>query len=89
MDFIALPTLQKSPPVLPIIHLQLGILEALVLGMQNTVAVNFGGNPALAMPVPVLNEPVPVASLQLVGPKLSEAKLLNAGRIVEQAVKNR
>lgn len=89
VDFIALPTLQKSPPVLPIIHLQLGILEALVLGMQNTVAVNFAGNPALAMPVPVLNEPVPVASLQLVGPKLSEGKLLNAGRIVEQAVKNR
>jgi amidase len=89
VDLIALPTLQRSPPVLPLIHLQLGILEALVLGMQNTAPVNFGGNPALAMPVPVLNEPVPVASLQLIGPKLSEAKLLNAGRIVEQAVKNR
>jgi Asp-tRNA(Asn)/Glu-tRNA(Gln) amidotransferase A subunit family amidase len=53
------------------------------------MAVNFAGNPALAMPVPVMNESVPVTSLQLVGPRLSEAKLLNAGRIVEQAVKTR
>jgi len=89
VDFIALPTLQTAPPAIPLFNLRLGILEAQVLGLQNTVAVNFAGNPALAMPVPVLNEAVPVTSLQLVGPRLSEAKLLNAGRIVEQAVNTR
>ena len=87
VDFIALPTLQKAPPELPLLNLKVGILEALVLQMQNTVAVNFAGNPALAMPVPVQHEKIPVASLQLIGPRLSEAALLNAGRIVEAAVK--
>ena len=89
VDFIALPTLQKSPPDMPLLNLRIGILEALVLTTQNTVAVNFAGNPALAMPVPVQHEKVPVASLQLIGPRLSEASLLNAGRLVEDAVKNR
>ena len=87
VDFIALPTLQKSPPGMPLLNLRIGILEGLVLQMQNTVAVNFAGNPALAMPVPVKNEKIPVTSLQLIGPRLSEAGLLNAGRIVESAVK--
>jgi amidase len=87
VDFIALPTLQKSPPGMTLLNLRIGILEGLVLQMQNTVAVNFAGNPALAMPVPVKNEKIPVTSLQLIGPRLSEAGLLNAGRIVESAVK--
>jgi Asp-tRNA(Asn)/Glu-tRNA(Gln) amidotransferase A subunit family amidase len=89
VDVIAVPTLQKTPPGLPALNLRIGILEALVLEMQNTVAVSFAGNPALAMPVPVRNERVPVTSLQLVGPRLSEAQLLNVGRLVEEAVKNR
>lgn len=89
VDVIALPTLQKTPPELPLLNLRIGILEALVLDMQNTVAVNFAGNPALAMPVPISHKRVPVTSLQLVGPRLSEAELLNVGRQVEEAVKNR
>ena len=89
VDVIAVPTLQKTPPELPLLNLRIGILEALVLEMQNTVAVSFAGNPALAMPVPVRNKRVPVTSLQLVGPRLSEAELLNVGRQVEDAVKNR
>jgi amidase len=89
VDVIAVPTLQKTPPALPLLNLRIGILEALVLEMQNTVAVNFAGNPALAMPIPVRNERVPVTSLQLVGPRLGEAELLNVGRLVEEAVKNR
>lgn len=89
VDVIAVPTLQKTPPALPLLNLRIGILEALVLEMQNTVAVNFAGNPALAMPIPVRNERVPVTSLQLVGPRLAEAELLNVGRLVEEAVKNR
>ena len=87
VDFIALPTLQKSPPDMPLLNLRIGILEGLVLQLQNTVAVNYAGVPALAMPVPVEHEKIPYASLQLVGPRLSEAALLNAGRIVEAAVK--
>lgn len=89
VDVIALPTLQKSPPAMPLLNLRIGILEALVLQTQNTSAVNFAGNPALAMPIPVKNEKVAVTSLQLVGPRLSEAGLLNAGRLVEEAVRNR
>ncbi|MFL6520323.1 MAG: amidase [Chthoniobacterales bacterium] len=88
VDIIALPTLQKAPPLLPPFNLRLGILDAHVLQIQNTVAVNFAGNPALAMPVPASHRfRVPVTSLQLVGPRFSEAQLLNAGRIVEDAVK--
>jgi amidase len=45
--------------------------------------VNFAGNPALAIPIPVNDKTVPVTSLQLVGPRLSEAALLNAGRLIE------
>jgi len=87
VDIIALPTLQTAPPGLPLLNLRIGLLEAHVLQIQNTVAVNFAGNPALAMPVPVGQHfRVPVTSLQLVGPRLAEAQLLNAGRIVEEAV---
>ncbi len=89
VDFIALPTLQKTPPGLPLLNLRLGILEALVLQLQNTVAVNFAGNPALAIPVPLHDAKIPVTSLQLIGPPLAEAGLLNAGRLVEDAVKSR
>src|SRR5207248_2236726 len=89
VDVIAVPTLQKMPPGLPLLNLRIGILEALVLEMQNTVAVSFAGNPALAMPIPVRNKRVPATSLQLVGPRLREAELLNVGRQVEEAVKDR
>jgi amidase len=90
VDIIALPTLQKAPPLLPLLNLRLGVLDAHVLQLQNTVAVNFAGNPALAMPVPATHRfRVPLTSLQLVGPRSSEAQLLNAGRIVEEAVNSR
>ena len=87
VDFIALPTLQKNPPELPLLNLRIGIREAQMLQLQNTVAVNFAGNPALAVPVPLHRAKVPVTSLQLIGPPLAEAGLLNAGRLVEDAVK--
>ena len=54
-----------------------------MLILQNTVAVNLAGNPALAVPVPVDDKNVPLTSLQLVGRPLSEAELLNAGRLIE------
>src|SRR6267142_917494 len=65
VDLIALPTLQKTPPGRPLLDLRIGILEALMLQLQNTVAVNFAGNPALAVPVPLHGARVPVTSLQL------------------------
>jgi amidase len=87
VDFIALPTLQSTPlPIPP--NLRIGILEARVLKLQNTVAVNFAGNPALAMPIPLQHSGIRLTSLQLIGPRRSEAELLNAGRLVEIAVKD-
>jgi Asp-tRNA(Asn)/Glu-tRNA(Gln) amidotransferase A subunit family amidase len=85
VDFIVLPTLQSTPPAIPP-NLRIGGLEAKVLKLQNTVAVNFAGNPALAMPVPLSFSGFPVTSLQLIGPPHSEAELLNAGRLLEVAV---
>jgi Asp-tRNA(Asn)/Glu-tRNA(Gln) amidotransferase A subunit family amidase len=82
VDFIALPTLQVTPPAVPWLG-RISLLEVRVLNVQNTVAVNYAGDPALAIPVPVSHEHFPVTSLQLVGPRFSEAGLLNAGRIVE------
>ena len=87
VDFIALPTVQKPPlPIPP--NLKIGLLEALMLEMQNTVAVNLAGNPAVALPIPLHDAEVAVTSLQLIGPWRGEAQLLNAGRLVEAAVKN-
>ena len=82
VDFIATPTLQTLPPRIPLVGSS-AALEARVLALQNTSAVNFAGNPALAIPVPMRHANVPFTSLQLVGPRLSEAELLNAGRLVE------
>jgi len=84
VDFIALPTMQDLPPKVPLFG-GTPLFEVYVLGLQNTSAVNLAGNPALAIPVPVKDPRVPVTSLQLVGPRLSEAALLNAGRLVEAA----
>jgi amidase len=82
VDFIALPTLQTAPPRIPWVG-NIALLEARVLNLQNTVPVNFAGNPALAVPVPVSHEHFPVTSLEVVGPRFREAELLNAGRLVE------
>ncbi len=86
VDFIALPTVQTPPPSIPP-NLKIGLIEARVLQLQNTVAVNFAGNPALALPIPLHDDEVAVTSLQFIGPWLSEAELLNAGRLVEAAVR--
>jgi Asp-tRNA(Asn)/Glu-tRNA(Gln) amidotransferase A subunit family amidase len=84
VDFIALPTLQNLPPKFPFFGSSV-VFELLVFNMQNTAGVNFAGNPALAMPIPmpVKGKTVPATSLQLVGRRLSEAELLNAGRLIE------
>jgi amidase len=79
VDFIAVPTLNALPPHKPIFG-RSALFEARVLGLQNTVAVNYAGNPALAIPIP-LNRRLP-ASLQLIGPNFSEAKLVNAARLL-------
>lgn len=85
VDFIALPTLQSTPPLMTI-DLRIGVMDARVLNLQNTVPVNVAGNPALALPVPLRHMDFPVTSLQLIGRLKSEAELLNAGRLVEAAV---
>lgn len=83
VDFIATPTLQNLPPRFPIFGSSV-VFEWLVFNSQNTVGVNFAGNPALAIPIamPARGKVTPVTSLQLVGPRLGEAQLLNAGRLI-------
>jgi amidase len=85
VDFIALPTLQSLPPASPPLG-STALFEARMLVLQNTVPVNLAGNPALAVPIPEDDRVIPLTSLQLVGPRLSEAELLNAGHLVETAV---
>jgi Asp-tRNA(Asn)/Glu-tRNA(Gln) amidotransferase A subunit family amidase len=63
--------------------LGIDLLEGQLLNVQNTAAVNFAGNPALAIPIRMHHGSTPVTSLQLVGPRFSEAELLNAGRLIE------
>jgi amidase len=81
VDLIALPTLQKLPPNMP----TLALAELQMLNVQNTVPVNFAGNPALAIPIALDDKDFTTTSLQLVGPRLSEAGLLNAGRLIESS----
>jgi len=76
LDMIATPTLTIFPPT---------IAEGENLLMARcTLPVNFGGVPALALPVPAAGG-FP-ASLQLVGPEHGEAALLAAGSVLELAV---
>lgn len=82
VDLIALPTLQNIPPAIPLLGKTVG-LEARMLELQNTVPVNFAGNPALALPIPIEDREVALTSIQLIGPTYSEAHLLNAGRLIE------
>lgn len=84
VDFIATPTVQGIPPKLSLLSAS-PLFESTILIFQNTAAVNLAGNPALAIPAPLFGQQVPVTSLQLVGKPLSEAALLNAGRLVEIA----
>ena len=54
--------------------------------LENTLAVNYEGNPewALPVPMPVTKQARPTGtSLQLIGTRMSEAQLLNAGRLLE------
>ena len=75
VDVLVTPTLTIFPP-----HLDDG--EDL-LASRCTLPVNLAGVPALSLPVPA-GGPVP-ASLQLIGPAHSEARLLAAGAFVEAA----
>jgi amidase len=103
VDFIALPTLQDAAITMPKFwngglfeaHM-LALQNTVPVNLAGNPAlalpvplryVSFGRRPAMAMPMPLLYEGVPVTSLQLIGPPLSEAQLLNAGQLVENAVR--
>ena len=83
VDFIATPTLQSLPSAAPLLGSSI-VFELLVFNSQNTVGINFSGNPAIAIPIPLepKGKTKPVTSLQLVGPMFSEAELINAARLV-------
>src|SRR6059058_1945246 len=55
VDFIALPTLKNLPPHVPLFGGTVAF-EARALALQNTQAVNFGGVPALAVPIPIKHQ---------------------------------
>jgi Asp-tRNA(Asn)/Glu-tRNA(Gln) amidotransferase A subunit family amidase len=80
VDLIAVPTLNALPPHKPIFG-RSAFFEARLLGLQNTVAVNYAGNPAVAIPIPLNGRRLP-ASLQLIGKNFSEAQLVNAARLL-------
>ncbi len=77
VDLVAMPTLTIFPPTL-----DQG--ESLLMA-RCTLPVNFAGVPALSVPIPAAGG-FP-ASLQLVGPDLSEERLLAAGLVVEAATR--
>jgi amidase len=82
VDALAAPTLLGFPPLLDEVHI-LWKLRAL------TSPVNAAGVPALALPIPVAGRdagPIP-ASVQLIGPRDSEERLLAAGARLERAVR--
>ena len=81
VDFIALPTMKTLPPHKFFLE-RSAIFELRVLALQNTVAVNYAGNPAIAIPVPYPDHDFPLTSVQLIGPRFGEAGLVNAARLV-------
>ena len=81
VDFIAVPTMNRLPPYKPLLGRN-AVFEARVLGMQNTVAVNYAGNPAIAVPIPLRGIGFPVTSVQLIGRNFSEAQLIHAARLI-------
>jgi Asp-tRNA(Asn)/Glu-tRNA(Gln) amidotransferase A subunit family amidase len=80
VDLIAVPTLNALPPHKPLLG-RSAFFEARLLGLQNTVAVNYAGNPAVAIPIPLNGQRLP-ASLQLIGKNFGEAQLVNAARLL-------
>lgn len=87
VDAIAVPVLKKEPPGK--YALFVGLFEGRFFGIQNTVAVNYAGVPALALPVPLPDGHFPVTSVQFIGPPDSEAALLNIGRLFEKKLPRR
>jgi amidase len=81
VDLIALPTLKALPPHVPLWG-RTALFEARVLALQNTVAVNYAGNPAIAIPIPLKGRGFPVTSLQLIAPPNGEADLVNAAGLI-------
>jgi amidase len=81
VDFIALPVLKSLPPH-KLLFERSAIFELRALALQNTVAVNYAGNPAIAIPIPFQGGGFPLTSLQLIGPRFSEAGLVNAARLI-------
>jgi amidase len=83
VDYIALPTMKSLPPQ-KLLFERSAFFEARALNLQNTVAVNFSGNPAIAIPIPYPDRHFPVTSLQLIGPNFSEGGLVNAARLITE-----
>ena len=82
VEVLAAPSLLGFPPLLDEVHL-MWQLRGL------TSPINAAGLPALALPIPVAGRdagPIP-ASVQLIGPRNSEERLLAAGAQLERAIR--
>jgi Asp-tRNA(Asn)/Glu-tRNA(Gln) amidotransferase A subunit family amidase len=79
VDFIAVPTLNALQRDKPLFGRN-ALFEARVLALQNTVAVNYAGNPAVAVPIH-FNRRLPT-SVQLIGRNFSEAQLVHAAGLL-------
>ena len=86
VDFIALPTMQTMAPRKPLFG-RSALFEARVLALQNTVAVNYAGNPAIAIPILSENAVFPDPS-NWFGP-ISATALLNAARCCQAPIPTR
>ncbi|MBS1892986.1 MAG: amidase [Actinobacteria bacterium] len=76
-ELLAWPTLAGFPPRLG----EFGVIDSI----SRTMEVNLAGLPALSQPVPTSGPgPVP-ASLQLVGPRDSDERLVATGAVIESA----
>ena len=74
MELVALPTLSGFPP-------RIDAMDDDIHLSTLTLPINASGLPALAIPVPAAGA-LP-ASVQLVGPRNGEERLLAAGRLLE------
>jgi amidase len=77
VELLALPTLPDVPPLVS--------ERAGYPATRLTAPVNLAGLPALALPVPAPDLPLP-ASLQLIGPYGGEALLCATALVIERAV---
>ena len=83
-DVIALPVLPLPTPTLETLAAANNDPEVVAGMLRFTAAFNYSGQPSLTLPAGCDSEGLPIG-FQLIGPALSEARLLRAGMAFQQA----